>query len=118
VAPFAPGETLTSGRGLHALLALDRADLRRSDAIVLASYEPGECVLTGRGGPWTVLIGDFRGGAWRTYETIAITEGPAAVSLDADRASCLVLFCRPGQEAHWKHELERALIHPEQLPAE
>jgi hypothetical protein len=58
------GETLTSGRGLHALLALDRADLRRSDAIVLAPFEPEECVLKGRGGPWTVFIGDFRGGAW------------------------------------------------------
>jgi len=112
------GDTLTSGRGLHALLALDRADLRRSDAIVLAPYEPGECLLTGRGGPWTVLVGDFRGGAWRTYETIAITEGPAAVSLDTDRATCLVLFCRPGQEGHWMHELEAALTHPDRLPAE
>ena len=112
------GETLASGRGLHALLALDRADLRRSDAIVLAPYEPGECVLKGRGGPWTVLIGDFRGGAWRTYESLVITEGPAAVSLDADRATCLVLICRPGQEERWTHAMERAMLHPDQLPAE
>ena len=80
------GQTLTTGRGLHALLALDRADLRRSSAIVLAPYEPGECVLTGREGPWSVLVGDFRNGAWKTYERIAIADGPAAVRLDADRA--------------------------------
>ncbi|MGC8641945.1 MAG: hypothetical protein ACP5XB_18925 [Isosphaeraceae bacterium] len=111
-------ETLTMGRGLHALLALDRADLRRSEAIVLAPFEPGKRVLPARGGPWTVLIGDFHGGAWRTYETIAIKDGPAAVSLDADRATCLVLFCRPGQEASWTQVMERALTHPDELPTE
>ena len=112
------GATLTTGRGLHALLALDRADLRRSDAIVLAPFEPGECVLTGRGGPWSVLIGDFRGGAWCTYETIPISEGPADVRLDADRATCLVLFCRPGQEAAWTLAMQGALTHSDLTPAE
>ena len=97
------GETLTSGRGLHALLALDRADLRRSDAIVLAPSKHGERILAGRRGPSTVLIGDFGGGSWRTYETIAISWGPVAFRLDADHATCFVLFSRPGKEGHWTH---------------
>lgn len=112
------GERLTTGRGLHALLSLDRADLRRSEAVVLAPFEPGERTLTGRRGPWSVLIGEFQGGTWKTLETVAIPDGDPAVKLDADRATCLVVFCRPGQEAAGTKAMEQALTHPDQLPAE
>jgi hypothetical protein len=112
------GEPLTRGHGLHALLALDRADLRRSEAIVLAPFEPGDCVLSGRDGPWSVVIGDFRGGAWHTCESLTLAGAPVAVTLDADRATCLVLLCRPGQENRWTQALEKALTCPDQLPAE
>ena len=110
-------ETLTTGRGLHALSALDRADLRRSSAIVLAPYEPGECVLTGRGDRG-VSLSAISAMAPGNVRAIAIADGPAAVSLDADRATCLVLFCRPGREAFWTAAMEQALTHPDLLPAE
>ena len=108
---------LMTGRGLRAVLSLDRLDLRRSEALVVAPFEPGELDLPGREGPWSTVVGDFRDGKWVVFETRR-GDGTPKVTLDADRATCLVLLCRPGQEEHWGRLLEEAMTRPERLPAE
>lgn len=109
---------LMDGRGLQALLSLDRRDLRQSEALLAAPFEPGELVLPSRSGPWSRLVGEFRDGRWITLETLPPSDGPIRATFDADRATCLLLICRPGAEDRWTRVLEGALTHAERLPGD
>jgi hypothetical protein len=37
------------------------------------------------------------------------------LTIDADRASCLLLVCRPADAARWQQQLTAAMLHPERI---
>ena len=37
------------------------------------------------------------------------------LTIDEDQATCLILVCRPGEEARWTGELARAVLRPETI---
>ena len=110
------GERLLDGTGLKALLSLDGADLRRSQAVLVAPFEPGTLVLPPRRG-LVAHVGEFRGGRWTTLERVEpkVARGKLRLDIDADRATCLILLCAPDTERRWAAHLTKALRHPEQL---
>jgi len=101
---------------LKALLSLDGADLRRSEAILVAPFEPGSLVLSARPGI-VATVGEFRDGQWTTLERLRLEldGGKLSLAIDADRATCLILLCRPAARARWAAHLTKALRRPEQL---
>ncbi|OHB85265.1 MAG: hypothetical protein A2V98_14970 [Planctomycetes bacterium RBG_16_64_12] len=99
------GEPLVTGEGLKALLSLDGEDLRRSQAVLIAPFEPGRVELAGRPGDFVAVAGEFRSGQWRTLERLSLSEGPFALEIDVDRATCLILVCPNGAEARWAAHL-------------
>jgi glycosyl hydrolase family 42 (putative beta-galactosidase) len=87
-------DRLVSGVGLKALLSLDGHDIRQSEMLLVAPFEPGNLDLPERSGAWTAVFGDCHDGRWRTLEKLPLgTE--RRVEIDEDRATCLILICRP-----------------------
>jgi hypothetical protein len=110
------GKPLLVGRGLSILLSLDGADLRDSAAILAGPCEPGRLGLPSRSGQLQAALGDFFAGRWVRHELCPLTaeNGVAWLDLDADRATCLALICRPEEESRWSRYLTRTILHPEQ----
>ncbi len=107
--------TLMAGTGLKALLSLDGRDLRQSEAILVAPLEPGTLDLSGRPGARIAAVGEFQNGQWKTLERAACDEKSPILTIDEDQATCLILVCRPGEEARWAGELTRAVLRPETI---
>ena len=103
------------GAGLKALLSLDGEDLRTSQAILVAPFEPGRVELPDRAGSAVALVGDFRDGRWATLERIALEAGRRKVDIDADRATCLILVCPVADEVRWAARLTQAMLRPDQI---
>ena len=102
--------SILSGSGLKAVLSLDGRDLRHSDALLVAPFEPGTIALSKRDGPWVAVGGDFHEGRWRTLQQIRLgTE--RHLEFDEDRATCLILVCRldsvPARTAQLTEALQR-----------
>ena len=106
------GRSIISGSGLKALLSLDGRDLRQSDALLVAPFEPGKIALPQRDGPWTAVVGDFQQGRWRTLEQISL-DTERRLEFDEDRATCLILICRPEAVAAVASQLTRAVDRPD-----
>ncbi|MFH1268544.1 MAG: hypothetical protein ABIK89_22705 [Planctomycetota bacterium] len=107
------GEPLMTGEGLKALLSLDGEDLRRSQAILVAPFEPGRVELARRSGDFVAVAGEFRSGKWTPLERLSLSEAP--LTLDADRAACLILVCPKDAQAHWAAYLTEAMLHPDRI---
>ncbi len=114
----AGGDSVLGGTGLKAVLSLDGEDLRRSEAILVAPFEPGRIALPGRSEALLAIVGEFQYGRWTELERVALQPGRAALDLDADRATCLILLCRPGREQHWAAYLTQAICRPDQIPGD
>jgi hypothetical protein len=110
------GAVVAESTGLCTLLALDGADLARSEAILVAPSAEGAVRFPGRTGAWTALVGEFRDGRWITRERLDPADPAAPIALDADRATCVTVFCRRGTDARWTELLGRAMVRPETLP--
>jgi hypothetical protein len=109
------GKRVMSGTGLKAMLSLDRSDLRQSEALLVAPFEPGRVELDARSGARLAVIGEFRDSRWTVLERIPLPEGQVALDLNADRATCLVLICRAGQQEHWGNRLTEAMLRPDRI---
>lgn len=109
------GKPLMTGSGLKALLSLDGEDLRQSEAILIAPFEPGRAELPGRWGDFVAIVGEFHSGKWTPLERIALDESAIALELDADRATCLVLVCPASEEGRWAAYLTEAMVYPERI---
>jgi hypothetical protein len=77
-----------------ALLALDGQDIRQSEMLLVAPFEPENLDLPERSGRWTTVCGDFYEGEWRTLEQFSLGK-EHCLEIDEDRATCLILICRP-----------------------
>jgi hypothetical protein len=110
----AQGSVVVDGAGQKALLALDGRDLRQSAAVLVAPWEPGSVTLPGRAGQ-VAIVGDFRDGRWTAFEQVPLTSETQPLTIDADRASCLLLVCRPADAARWQQQLTAAMLHPERI---
>lgn len=111
----AGGEPLIGGQGLKAALSLDGKDLRQSEAILVGPFETGTLRLPPRAANWAALVGEFRGGEWTTLERITPLAANADFEIDADRATCLILLCRPRETPRWTGALSDALQRPEKI---
>ncbi len=105
-------EPLLSGLGMKGLLALDGRDVRRSEMLLVAPFEPGTMELPKQGGRWIALCGDFDQGKWRTLEEVPL-DAERALEIDEDRATCLILMCRPENVAAASLQLTEALVRPD-----
>ena len=105
-------EPLMSGAGLKALLAIDGQDLRQSRMLLVAPFETGSLKLPRRTGGWTAVFGDFAGGKWRTMEQIRFDAGER-LEIDEDRATCMILICRPERVAAGVAQLTETLQRPD-----
>jgi len=104
-----------TGRGLRALLSLDGLDLRESGAILVAPFDIGRLRLPLIKGRSVVQFGEFRGGEWTVLEGMPPQRGPVSVTIDADRATCMILICESGSESRWSAKLTESMIHPERI---
>ena len=111
----AAGEPIMAGAGLHALLSLDRADLRQSRALLVGPFEPGRLVLPPRSVELAACVGEFRGGRWTTLERVPLDSAAPTLGVDPDRATCMVLICEPKSEAKWTAALTEAMTRPERI---
>jgi hypothetical protein len=103
------------GQGLKGYLSLDGADLRKSQAILAAPFEPGRLTWPEhlRGG--RALVGEFRRGTWTTLERISGPDNNGNLEIEADRATCLILLCAPGTEERWTAKLTEVMQFPEKI---
>jgi hypothetical protein len=109
-------ERLMNGKGLKMLLSLDREDLRRSAAVLVAPLEPGWVELPTRGGRFVAAIGEFHDGRWTTMDRLPLEAEKLSVDIDADRATCLVLVCPATELDRWTTYLTRAMLQPDRIP--
>lgn len=110
----ADGSVAVDGPGLKGLLALDGRDVRQAEALLVAPWEPGVVTLSGTA-ERVALVGDFRDGRWTEFERVPLASGTQRVAIDADRATCLILMCRPADAARWQQQLTAAMLHPERI---
>lgn len=106
---------LLSGVGMKALLSLDGRDVRQSEILLVTPFEPGDLGLSERSGGWLAVCGDFYEGEWRTLEQLPL-DGKSGLDIDEDRATCLILVCRPGSVAAGTAQLTKALQRPDLIP--
>jgi hypothetical protein len=107
---------LAESTALCTFLALDGKDLAEAEAVLVAPSAEGSVRFPGRKGEWTALVGEFRAGSWTTLERLDRRDPSAAIALDADRATCLTIFCRRGTESRWTEFLSLAIVRPDELP--
>ncbi len=102
------------------LLTLDGEDVRRSRAMVLMPLKPGKVNLMSEA-VWrkaVVEVGEVRGGAWRTYETMPLTKQgkEIQVNVSEEQVYSLLLLCEAHDAARWRKAVERAMNEPASLP--
>ena len=107
------GKPIVQGTGLKALLSLDGHDLRESKALLVGPFETGELVLPARSASFMAYVGEFRGGEWTTMERVRM--GKMQLTIDADRATGMILICEPDREADWAAKLSEAMTRPEKI---
>jgi hypothetical protein len=110
----ARGSLAVDGSGMKGVLSLDGRDLRQSEALLVAPWEPGVVTLPGTGSR-VAIVGDFREGRWTCFEQLPLEAGSARLAIDADRATCMILVCRPADAAGWQEQLTAAMLHPERI---
>lgn len=108
-------DRLLSGVGMKALLSLDGRDVRHSEMLLVAPFEPGDLGLSERNGDWTAVFGDFHQGKWRTLEQVPL-DAERGLDIDEDRASCLILVCPPEKVAAGVRQLTEAMQRPDLIP--
>ncbi|MBT3290015.1 MAG: hypothetical protein HN380_21915, partial [Victivallales bacterium] len=116
------GELCAFGRPIlttdrHVLmLSLDGTSLNESPPRLVLPLQ-GACTLRTMPAtrPEVAIVGEFRSGTWTELERLDLPAGSSELVLDADRATCVVLICRPEQAARWGQYLGEALTRPEQL---
>ena len=111
----AGGEKLLEGRGLKAAISLDGKDLRKSEAVLYAPFETGSLAIPSHDTSFAAEAGEFRNGKWFTLEQIPVDGSTREITIDEDRATCLILLCRGDRMAHWQSLLEEAMTHPERM---
>jgi len=115
------GLSLGGKRQLHdgtegVVFSLDGEDLRRSKAVALLPLKPGVVRLRSAV-DWAkpiAEVGEVRGGAWRTFETLipARTPDGLQVTVGEDPVYSVILLCEEGQQARWRAVIERAMTKP------
>jgi len=95
----------------HAMaLALDRQDLSRTQAMLIAPLSSGRLrVEAPVSSDKVVLIGDIHNGRWRTFEKHS---KDTALVIDEDTMTCLWLVCRPEETSKWIALIEQACTQP------
>jgi hypothetical protein len=110
----AHGSMVLDGSGLKGLLSLDGQDVRQSKALLVAPWESGSVTLPGTA-ERLAIVGDFREGRWTCFEQLPLTGGPARLTVDADRATCMILVCPAADAPRWQQQLTAAMLHPERI---
>jgi hypothetical protein len=108
-------DLIMNGSGLKAMLSLDDRDLRNSQAILVAPFETGRLQLPVREIQLTAVVGEFQQGRWTVLERIQIDPSSTVIEIDADRATGLILLCKPSAENRWAEHLTRAMLQPQEL---
>lgn len=109
------GQTVLQGEGLKAVLSLDGEDLRRSQAVLVGPFEPGRLELAPRADKPVALVGDINRGRWRTLERVSLAAERPMIDIDGDRATCLILIADAAQLSRCTADIERSILHPEQV---
>ncbi|MBM4092130.1 MAG: hypothetical protein FJ276_22275, partial [Planctomycetes bacterium] len=109
------GQALLDGAGQAAILSLDRQDLRRSQAVLIAPFEPGRIVLPARDGDYVAVVGEFVNGQWTAWESLTLPRERWDIELDEDRATALVLVCLREEQARWASHLTGMLCRPDRI---
>ncbi|MBI4580913.1 MAG: hypothetical protein HY718_14490 [Planctomycetes bacterium] len=109
------GQGIVQGKGLKGLLSLDGADLRRSQAVLVAPFEAGTLSLPARDPASIAIVGDFRDGRWTELERANLEASRGQLKIDADRATCLILVCPPDNEPRWAEHLTQAMLRPDSI---
>jgi len=99
------GQPLLEGQGLKLVSSLDGADLRQAEARLVAPFEPGTCQLPLPSGDFGAAFGEFQDGVWKVLEQQSLAAGSAAMALNPDRATCLILVADPKRLQHWGQQL-------------
>jgi hypothetical protein len=114
------GVPVLEGDAMAGVLSLDGADIRRSEALLIAPFAAGRLsLLTQR--KWqdpVVCFGGFQDGDWRRFEVVAPSRADRIdLVFDADRATALALVCERGMVDQMERRLSLALTRPELLTA-
>ncbi len=99
------GQPLLEGQGLKLVSSLDGTDLRQAEARLVAPFEPGTCQLPLPPGDVAAAFGEFQDGVWKVLEQQSLAAGSAAMDLNPDRATCLILVADPKRLQHWGEQL-------------
>jgi len=99
------GRPLLEGQGLKIVLSLDGADVRQAEARLVAPLEPGSCQLPLPSGEFAAAFGEFQGGVWKVFGQQRLAAASAAMDLDPDRATCLILIAKPERLPDWAEQL-------------
>ncbi len=111
------GATILDGVGMKAILSVDGRDVRESQALLVAPLELGSLHLPDPVRGMKAFAGEFQNGQWATLERIDLAKQGAALAIDADLATCLILLCHEPAEPTWTERISQALQHPETLDA-
>lgn len=96
------GPLLTTDQHLLAL-SLDGQPLSDSSAWILAPLAgAGQITLARNVSPYLAVFGEFQDGQWVERERIELAK---ELTLDEDRATCVMLVCLPGEVARWTRYL-------------
>jgi hypothetical protein len=109
-------EHVMSGNGMRAILALDELDLRESQALLIAPFEPGEIELPRRPVPLVAVVGEFRQGRWTVLESVSLDQKQPSIKIDKDRAVSLILVCHSPEQGRWGDYLSEAICRPDRIP--
>lgn len=113
-------EEILSADGMATAIALDGADLRSSEAVMLLPFSDGRVELRSTARAWrnpVVLLGDLNGGRFRALETLRPAPGKAvAMDFDADRATLFALVCEADAAAKWQDFTTVLVSNPERFP--
>ena len=110
----AGGSTAIDGTGMKGVLSLDGRDVRQSQALLVAPWEPGVMTLPAAADR-VAVVGDFREGQWVGFEQIPLGAGSPRLDITADRATCLILVCPKGDVERRGQQLTDAMLHPERI---
>ena len=110
------GKPLVEGQAQVIYLSLDGHALPQSQAVLLCPFSSGRTALRPVAMPRdaVMVLGDIVDGQWRTLQTLPYR---AALDLDEDTMTCLVLICGKREVARWTAQLTEAMSHPESLKA-
>lgn len=109
------GYPLVNGKGMKALLSIDGNDIRQSEAILVLPFETGQLILPSKKQSMIGILGDFKDGKWVEFERVKFESTKVEYVFDENRATCILLICKPDEVEKWTNNLNLFIQHPEKI---